>query len=172
MSLLDMPADILQQLGETFVGETEAAGLRGVSVVARQVASLGQVCKGLMALVAAAWTSLSRQTPAIFSQLGILDVLDDYSCGYMLGDQPYFGPVNLQNYQAPTLRKHSPGLHGLGRVERFLLKGYLCSPNGPFSPWPTTKPWLVQLRGEASVFLAHPKPYLALCRRPQSPRTH
>lgn len=151
MSLLDMPADIVQQLGETLVGEAEAAGLRGVSVVARQVATLGQVCKGLLPLVATAWTSLSHQTPEIFSQLGISEILHENKCGYMLGDQPYYGPINLQNHQAPTLRKHSPGLHALGRVERFLLQEYLRSPNGPFGPLPQTKLFMRQLRAPMPI---------------------
>ena len=151
MSLLDLPADVVQQLGETLVGEAEAAGLHGVSVVARQVASLGQVCKGLWPLVATAWTSLNRQTPQIFSQLGISDILDDYNFKYMLGDQPYYGPVNLQNHEGPTLRKHSPGLHALGPAERFLLKEHLRSPNGPFSSLPQTKLCMGQLRAPMPI---------------------
>lgn len=134
MSLLDMPADTLQKIGELVVGEVEAAGLLGVSVIARQVANLCQVCKGLLPLIVAAWASLSNQTPQVFAQLGISEILDQYNCNHLLGAKPYFGPVNHQNHQAPVMRKHSAGLHALDLVERLSLKGHLSSANGPFAP--------------------------------------
>ncbi|KAK9818739.1 hypothetical protein WJX74_006408 [Apatococcus lobatus] len=151
MGLLELPADVLQQVGELFVGEVEAAGLRGVSVVAREVASLVRVCKRVQPLVGSMWAALDKQTPQILSQLGISDILDEHGYGHLLGDKPYFGPINLQNHQAPTLRKHSAGLHALGRVERLLLRKHLSSVTGPFALSSPVTIGIEQLRAPMAI---------------------
>ena len=151
MSLPSLPADVLQRVGDFLVGEAEAAGLRGVSVIAREVAGVNRTSKSLLPLSASAWATLEGQIPQILYQLGVSDILNDHGYASLLGSPPVQGPVNMMNFQSPTLRKHSAGLHALSCVEKYFLREYLTSSKGPFATAQPARSALAQIRAPLAV---------------------
>ena len=58
--LLGLPVSILEKVGELLVGEVDPAGLRGSSVIARELAQ-ALVSKELLPVVSWAWLCLGSQ---------------------------------------------------------------------------------------------------------------
>lgn len=134
MKLENLPPDVIGLLGECFVGTVEPAGLRGVSVVAREISQLAQSSRTFLPLVVKAWETLRDQTPALFHQFDVNDILEKHGCLHLLGQQTIRGPVNLCNFTSNAPRKHSPGLHALGWLEKDSLDRYLSQTDGPLAP--------------------------------------
>ncbi|KAK9827753.1 hypothetical protein WJX74_000560 [Apatococcus lobatus] len=130
MLLLELPLDVLQRLGEHIVGEVEVAGLRGPSVIAREVAQLSLVSRGFSPVVSRAWATLSKTVPAILCLTDVSDILQECGCQHFLGNEPQYGPVNKRNFEAPVPRKHSPGLQGLDVLGKYKLRQLLNCPAG------------------------------------------
>lgn len=135
MDLEALPPELLELLSQHVVGVVEGAGLRGVSVVARELAQLAQSSKLFLPLVLNCWRTLSNQTPVLFHQFGINDILQKYDCLHFLGQQRIQGPVNLRNV-SPVPQKHSPGLQALGWLEKDSLERHLSQTNGPLATLP------------------------------------
>lgn len=151
-SLNSLPQDILEKIVDFVFGEVEIAGLRGPSVISRDIAELAAVSKSLLPLVSRAWNSLSLQMPGLLSQLDIPNLLKQHSISHLLGEAPYFGPVNRRNYQTPP-NKHSPGLHALGSLEVLKLRHYLDSADGPLVPPLPMSPGLEGARAPLAIRL-------------------
>ena len=83
-----------------------------------------------MPLVSCAWSALSSQTPPILSQMGVSAILKARNSLSLLGEQPFHGPVNLHNFQGPSLRHFSPGLQAISPAEELFLPKALRS-DGP-----------------------------------------
>ena len=150
---LGLPVDVLQKLGEFVVGEVEPAGLRGTSVVSREIARLALVNKCLLPLVTEAWLALEHQTAEILHQLAVGDILKTVHWRRPSGQTQYYGPVNMQNFDVTNPRKHSPGLHALGLFERAKLQETLKSTSGPLAQKPPLAAGLTAARAPQAVQL-------------------
>lgn len=133
MELERLPPEVISILGEHLVGVVEPAGLRGVSVITREIAQMAQSSKLFHTLVASSWITLSDQTPALFHQFGINDVLEKHGYLHFLGQPRIQGPVNFVNFVSRDFETLSPGLQALGSLEKKMLKHALSKTDGPFA---------------------------------------
>ncbi len=153
MLLEQLSVEILGEIGKHVADDMEVAGLRGPSVIVRDIANLALAGRLLFPLVTQAWTALCQQLPAMLWQLDICDTLRANNSTALFQYAPHLGAVNLLNSSTRMPTKHSSGLQGLSVIEKVFLRAALRSKVGPNSPRKPLSAGLESVRAPSLILL-------------------
>ena len=129
MRLNENPTELLAVIGQHVVGDLDWAGLRGASVVVRELLQFFLTCKPFLQVSPACWAAISRQVPAMIWQLGIGDMLKKHGLLDFMCHQIHHQALNF-SIPGTAYNKHSPGLQASSWCEWLLLERSLQAADG------------------------------------------